>query len=98
MVDLEICFSTDDESIPPNISSSLPLLFPYLLLPLLPLPPVADVFTRNPLPPPSPPGENESRSIAPPEWILLWQAPPLPATAPATEHATLPLARDTPTL
>lgn len=44
----------------------------------------------------SPPGENESRSIAPPEWILHWQAPPLPATSPATVHATLPSARDTP--
>ena len=71
-------------------------LLPQLSFPILrslPSPsPVADVFT------PSAPGENKSRSIAPPEWILHWQAPPLAAIAPATAHANLPSARDTPTL
>lgn len=99
MVDPEVCFSTDDESIPPNISYSLSPLFPSLIAPRSPPPPCSGcVYPQPPPPSPSPPGENESRSIAPPEWILLWQAPPLPATAPATEHATLPSARDTPTL
>lgn len=70
--------------------------FPYCSL-FSPSPCSGCVYPQPPLPPSSP-GENESRSIAPPEWILLWQAPPLPATAPATEHATLPSARDTPTL
>lgn len=50
MVDLDICFSTDDESIPTNFVSSPSLFFLYLLRPLLPLPPVADMLTRNTLP------------------------------------------------
>lgn len=48
-----------------NIALLSLLLSPLLPLPHLPL--AADVFTRSTLPPPTPPGENESRSIAPPE-------------------------------
>lgn len=48
-----------------NIALLSLLLSPLLPLPHLPL--AADVFTRSTLPPPAPPGENESRSIAPPE-------------------------------
>lgn len=100
---LEICLITVDESVPPNISYSLCLSLlltsPSLWCSLLfPSPCSGSVYPQTPSLSLSYWGKDESRSIAPPEWILLWQAPPLPATAPATEHATLHLARDTPTL